>query len=220
MKCVLGGRADSSSSEAGHGRRSGVRLRDESVFACLWRISPQPSVDRLIVEVRIDPVAAAHGQIVGRLRLVVVQHDQFGAMVSQIVGAAAERRMAGWCRRSSRCSRICGRHRAGQAHQAGAVIVVIIIIVIITRHCSDVCDGHAVVIIVVVSDVVRRRVQVSQRLGTGRQHAGRHSVSRCGEFRVLVQHVVRCVNEAGWYKSLLAVAAHNPKPLGVLTIQH
>lgn len=74
-----------SSLEAGHGRGPGVRLGYEPVLPGFGGVGPQPPVHRLIVQIRINPVAPAYCQVVRRLCLVIVKHHQFGAVVPQIV---------------------------------------------------------------------------------------------------------------------------------------
>lgn len=66
-------------SQASHGGRSRVRLRNETVFAGFGRVRPEPTVHRLISQIRIYPVGPPHRQVIRRLRLVIVKHHKFCA---------------------------------------------------------------------------------------------------------------------------------------------
>ena len=53
----------------------GVRLGDEPVLPGLGGVGPQPAVHRLVVEVRVDPVAPPHAEIIRCLGLVKMLSD-------------------------------------------------------------------------------------------------------------------------------------------------
>jgi len=80
---------DSFELQASHGGRSRVRFRNEAILAGLGRVGPEPTVHRLISQIRVYPVSPFHRQIVWRLRLIIVKHHQLstGSLVPEIPNA-------------------------------------------------------------------------------------------------------------------------------------
>lgn len=144
--------------------------------------------------------------------LVIVQHHQFSAVITQIIGSTEYRLrllMLLWLR-----LRLC------------AIIIVTIAIEIVRVIVGRgiICrDGRWHGFSHVASSI-RCRVTI---LLAGRQQCvwlwcGRNViiVQQLWCFRIVLQDIIGWIDKARWYETLLSVTAHNPKPFGIFSIQN